>query len=1148
MDHDFVESAIRAFDKRKETFEKSSKNLEKNAAFWASAPGVLLGAQYKCQIAYHLVEASRGIDLMTFCETVVGHHERLIPDEIPRKTRGLNSATDDSKSYFTADTYYGWLKATGKTSPADPFVEKTVECVLYTADTYLQSGHLKPDKSIRAILNGFRGDVRAALNACVKQLYYVPGSIDFRYIPSRVHRVSSPGPQRSFRHKNAQTAFRGVCEALRNRRSVQVVGPHYSGKHSLLRRVVERYKDDGFETASGAKLSLCVLSLYEIHSINAVEYIADFYRSAFGMERIGESETDLLSEISHFSRQLPALIVIAGLEIVDSDEVVRALHQDLIGEVISRVLQGHPETRLLVSTSTEEVGNEYGKSPHPTLVFDKRVSVGDSKIEPLNYEYRSLLQCAIALAERRGKTADQAIGELGDLWRSDRALEIEAIRPSLRHRLAKRICESVLTNMQRSALALVALSNDGLKPSTLTAVVRALRGIPKLDCDWAFDPISVLASLPIEVVRDPCLGVSNLDTESCYQVERALRTTLLETWRRSAGKDFRAASWAMARAAASEARRLRVEGGIQASLGRDVQVLSALLGSVDVRNISSSGEFPSENVILPPLDEPALLMPSSRATIEFSYQKLLVEELLAGATIGIPIFSDARLQLAATRCFFDITAPWSTRITDEDVAESLSGDHVAPIDALPLAAKLNVLLFVTSAVSRLSFARSIRNCARLARNWADSEVLDDRSVELFGRIQRYELDFAILIGWSAESDSDSATGGSEETGPSLARVEALACRLMSDLTRRASERALHGKGVSVAVFESERCHYQARMGEILYLGGKHREAYWQFLEANGGPKSQSSPSSPCLLRGRSRRMFTRLVVEMARSKLYDPILCRPIRYRDGLELPMLQRVMPPPARLQHAERLIAESMRGLARGSTNDAIGVKIDRARLMALQLRYAEALKVLAFARPLIRDNSASRDIVLEYLSVVARTTTDAAAFAMAMAGMKQSEERRPYEPDLAELSSYLGLEPAGQNLDWRHAVAISNELCVRGENSLSILRSMVLLPDNQRTRYCIYADYLEVWLRVVRSRQTIDIENDDEVAFQVYEQLTEAGYKFEEVLEAMVSSGYLLQLRQAMHLREGLMSAGVIAKLPDGLGPDSRRPEPSDAEPAY
>jgi hypothetical protein len=275
--------------------------------------------------------------------------------------------------------------------------------------------------------------------------------------------------------------------------------------------------------------------------------------------------------------------------------------------------------------------------------------------------------------------------------------------------------------------------------------------------------------------------------------------------------------------------------------------------------------------------------------------------------------------------------------------------------------------------------------------------------------------------------------------------------------------------------------------------------------------------------------------------LSDAVVHEAVRsHGNKLILPMFDRIARRPKLLDKAERIVEESLRSLSRGTLNDWIGTKIDHARLAAVRRNYAGALDLLDEARNLVGASGASRDVLLEYLSVRGRTLADAAAFAM-RAGAKWPESPAPNDGELNKLAAWLRLDLETHRKQRRRGNAISEALSARALETLAILKSLVVLPETGETRYAIYADYLEVWMAVIRSVETVASTDAAQVRTTVRAQLREPAQKLETVLGKMVRTGYLLSHREARLLAEAFRGAGIEVNIPDdlpGISPVSHR----------
>ena len=1136
MDQAFRE-AYRTWNSVARGFFNKTRDREKSQRYFQNAAGQELGAQYKCQIAYLLACSVGGIAQKQFRELLVAHsHDH--PNQAPRPRVHTETGVYEEK------TWYNWLHGKQPPMPNGEMLKFVVEHVLSVADDQLSNRQkLKEPGSLKRLLSSYVGTARKALSDSSFLLASEHGGRDWRRIEPEIIGVLPMGEGRGLAKKNIEDKYPLVCECLASCGSVQLIGPHYSGKNALLRKVVLDHSGDGFQIGNGSLLQICALSLHEVSPIEAIARVAAFYRRAVGVSSAGETVHELLGEIAHFAKQFPALVVISGVDAIDSDEIVRALRQDQLGEMISEILKGHPDTRLLVSASSEE--HLYRRQPmiHRTddriLEFATTIDMADSQIAPTSYEYYAVRACAEALCTpERGLDRSAISDAVADSWFEDIELESgAAVGLDRTHALATFICSHMLSDVERFALGLVALSHDGLKPSTLMAIFEALSG-QLSESHRHFNPVETLDRLPDELARKPAPAESA--GPECYQIERALRDPLLIHWRDTPDSVFRLANWGIARAAANEARRLRLHSGIDVSAGRDVQVLLCLLASIDPMNcLKPSSALPAEHQILPSLSRTDALLPDAPEILRFAFTNLFESDLARSAESGVQIF-DAQLRLAAVHPFLDNRWPWLTYAASSHERESwIPAPDRSPWLALDLDAQLRLLAFASGAASRLGLRMVISACSELARNLVVDEFsarkedpeplieLTDRQFELFSRVRRYELDFAILLGGNPDealkSDSRPSDG---KTG--LAGISERIDMLIRTIPKPGSH-----------VGQREVRLLRARRAEVLHLRGRHVEAEIEYRKTAGLPHSngRGMGAEGGSLSGRSRRMYTRLLVELARGRLYYAVDSEAVPYSDKLKLPIFSRVALSPLLLRKAQRLVEESLRSLSHGTMNDWIGAKIDHARLAAVQLRYSEAFELLDEAQHLVGAPGASRDVLLEYLSVRGRALADAAAFTMG-AGAKDPKRPGPCEEELRRLAAYLKLDSTRQSLlPWQRASAISEALSLKALESLQTLKRLVILPETGTTRYAIYADYLEVWIDVVRSRERVESSDPLRIKATVRKQLMEAALKFQDVLGNMVSTGYMLSRLEAYLLVEAFRGADIPVKVPEQFPPIKR-----------
>jgi len=223
---------------------------------------------------------------------------------------------------------------------------------------------------------------------------------------------------------------------------------------------------------------------------------------------------------------------------------------------------------------------------------------------------------------------------------------------------------------------------------------------------------------------------------------------------------------------------------------------------------------------------------------------------------------------------------------------------------------------------------------------------------------------------------------------------------------------------------------------------------------------------------------------------------------------------------------MAGNARRLSRGRGADLIGAKIDAARLKLIQYRFASALRLLDDGKALAFSPGSSRDVLLELLAVRARFLTDAASFAMA-SYWADADRFGPIEAaELKALAVYARIElrPCGENAKDKNrddGRELSRRLCHQARNAHQELSSVLQATPGSRPPYQIFAEYLDVWLRVVASRGSREEPTEDEQKRAIRKEVQEAYNELRSVIRSMEKIGYRMHHREANFLREGLES---------------------------
>ena len=1153
---------------RKAAGHRDSTMREANQKeFWSSHERMELGLKNKCHIAYAVADFCRPVSRSKFGKLAVSQHDTPIAE--PKTEKG-NS--------FQSTTYASFLSGEIRVVPQGYDRQLCMEAILKAADAYLrpknEPHYLKQGASLFSKLVDFEGTREEAIGACL-DLISPDAPIDFsRGVEAAVlgdlHAESVTLPLWVPRERYSEFE-----SAMLTHRTIEITGPDYAGKKSLIRKFISKYRSRGFETSGGSRLPICALSLHNVTPNEAIEHIANFYHRVCGTSHSGNGIRDLLAEIDTLVKEIPAVILMADVDALDGDEIVRALNQDFIGDLIIRLRHGHPETRIVISSSSHALDALISQSDYQSrrLQFDRTIAVSNAKLGPWAYHHAALKRAAAALA-----------GENDAIGAAHHEVGEETCEQDVRD-LATAICASTLDEAELRCLALVGMSQDGLEEHTLERICNAL-ATDKASV-WNMDIRRILDGLPEQIVRKPIrknraarrrdarrladggtyranrIDKRALGFAGSYHLERSIRPYLIRHWASTRPDEFRQGCWGIARAANEVAYRLRLHAGPEVSAGRDVQVLLFLLASIDVLTCQNPDTpIGKEHAIVPPLSDDKTPMPDAGKALAFAFTNLFEDDFCETTGRSNGVLTDARLRLAVAHAFIDNSRTWQPYRSRRHENWILAEDR-SPLLKLPLSHQLSLLEFATSAAARMSSNAVISNCVHMAESltrWSDEggapDELELSVLKQLSRIQRTELEFGILLGQNPENLDGVIGSSSDET--SMLDMTIVATRVDELMGRLpgAEEDAKQRLDTRNSAIDRLRMELAARKAEILHLQGKGAEARELFLNCLGLAADSTDPTGARNVGGRNRRMYVKLLIDLERSHAMTSGLTiegfnqapgalpgfPAVVFNTMLPVPLIPIQLASSNYLDEAESLLREAGRRASLGTVNDWIGAKIDRIRLDTFRHDYSSALHLLDHALTLVTRPGVNRDVTLELLSVETRTLVDAAAFALAMSvyNFASSELKRRSNEEIRSLANRFDID--AENLEfWQTCTEISAKLCQQAKWKLDRLRSYGSIRStplqaqaadqaaNEQTvgvptRFSIYADYLDVWLNVLQSRQYFPDGSPEHEAPDVRRHLETAGEKLGNVIERMIASNYLLLVEEATRLADCLAMEGI------------------------
>ncbi len=903
-----------------------------------------------------------------------------------------------------------------------------------------------------------------------------------------------------------------LVAALRGeaRHTVFLKGPNYSGKKSVIRAFVAECLNDKrrFVVDPLTELPVLALSLSDLTPWEFIDRVFQFF--------VGDNPTidpsattyGVLERIRWMAGRSPACVLFAGIGPIDQNEIVRALYQDQIGEVVSAILEGDQRSRLVLSTTTD----------NPLTLARRKAAVISGSLATVSTPDRG----SIGLVTRLGSVARNVVAAAA-LPKASRDDLLDRLRGRVEREQPEEIIllllESVLGEDDRIIIGLIASSEDGLERTTLNAIVAAMRLAPQpLSLP---DPLETVLSRLAGLIHrrrvevDPRRRIGRRRDE-LYYVNKGWRALVLRWWMNNRTSLARLGFWMIAREAAVQSRAIRISAthlGTAAAIGRDLHGLTALVASIDIAKATSASireepesDFP-EWIILPPLEITATF-PSPSLAYRYAFRVLYEDDLEGGNQRLLARYDDARLRLRALIPFFSPASPWES--VDDWILDKDSGASV-PLALLRPDEVLTLLESTGIAAARLQKNQVVSAAARIAeRLLADPDVVVDALPVM--RILRSELDSGIFIGGNPDRPHD--PGG-------IAAVVARMERLLEEVF------APHSTAPNAEVARGK---LLARYAEALHLSGQPERALETFraIEAMEAQlrEQPGGPEQAPVLGGRGARSYLRLALDVGRRELWSLTNDAPfVVYQDGFAQPFSPMLGPTDDWFGLAKKLESLNARRLAKARSADWIGAKIDAARLAAAGHRFTDALTFLDEALAFRFTPGSSIESLLELLSVRTRQLVDAAALAIACWDMPAARIAA-YTQEIEHLARYVRVEldphldrgSAPGRFDTRE---LSGRLIARARDSLDALRRFLKPDQIQAQPHRMFADYLEVWLDVIDTRQTDPGHDASSRAQRVAELLRNAAEKLNVVLAQMRRIGF------GMHMREGeLLAHGLAA----------------------
>jgi hypothetical protein len=869
------------------------------------------------------------------------------------------------------------------------------------------------------------------------------------------------------------------------KRLILVKGAALSGKKNAVRFLLHKLQRVGrkrtpvLRLPDGNQLPVFAMAVSpaEISTAEVVSEVHDFLRKAVdpvsARAEMPLSSDLKLKDITRWAKKHPACFILADVEHVQANDILRALWQDYIGEILTAVLRGDQRSRILITTSTDLRSNPVVREaerlgqPVGELKIDGEITFcldrfGDD--DELEFEESRIRRKCTA----RSVTVYLA-RSIADLLKT-RDLDIETVQ---RIRWTRHIClekddlegllnlvwGEILTGFERLVLTCIAASEDGVRESVLRRMLERMQrtrgeAFPELRPDDA-SPVSCSRFAGLVESRRARLdeaqrakAKAGTEWETLHTVNAAWRAEVLRVALEATPEWTRLAHYLIALEAADQARVFKTLGGcnLRQALARDIHVHAALVAAVDPCTVQArAADVPGcanhEALILPSCGAISGV-PPGREILRFAYFQLYKLESEGGSHRDSTLMDDARLRLALLLPLFHPSTPWLS--VDERVLASRWDEHVpslgyrgpctnrGPVDYQHLCRTFSrrelADLLTATAMAAIRVGRFDVVCAaaRLGEEMQSWQVVDHFHVASLWRLLRAEIDVGILIGGNPDSviaaaARDKRAGwprpvGEQDLGRAAqTRMSNVATRVRELIERTFSPHEDPARSDSLI----PRGKLLARLMEIEHLSGNLELACGYLdevarLEAELDHWEAASTRLGTILGGRGARSAIRLLLDRARNRVRQ-MVSQPAPYLDLLQLPMPPRLDDDDEDLLRAQALLDMNIRRAGRGkSRGEGLGNQLDKARIAAVRHDFALAFRCLREAHHSRLAPGSSIEVLLELMAVTVRILVDAAAVAFASHAFAEEYARYRSIDRMAPLADYLEMSAGWTSLD--------------------------------------------------------------------------------------------------------------------------------------
>ena len=1118
------------------------RHKDKKPMLWSTTHGGRLGVKIRTQL---LAEGLKALTNKSFAEIASTISKRI--SKPPQRGAGPSNPGErtgiDGRPDWTEKTIHSWL-LNREVSPSNEFAERMISILAKLLQEQIDGRSASP-RSVAEIIEEKNLSVDEVLQkvfAGVELPQTVSALSDLKSWagPGLKIRPDAAEPQPL---EEAAEEAKLFLEMEGGPRAVFISGVPHSGKKTALRYFFHGLSNGNFRLDEGMSLAVLAIALDDHTPEDFVDRVFNFYRRGHFSSFISDENSAELSlaskieQIAAMAAATPACILIGDLAPIDEDEIVRAFSRDHIGQLISCLFKAHPQTRLLL-TMKEAKNSLAGRASisleHVKIVelpsklrlsSDVRTSgltaliAEDKKLSGLSWR---LGQIAYHLAHTRLRAA-------GEQSRFNKQLRV-CLQSDSPMGLLVLIWDRLLSTEERCLVGIVASSQDGVRVSVLSRVVTALAQLdPKLGLDPRMTHINNLISgldrfvESRSVTVEPLLRMELLSREeTLFSLDNGWRRHFLRLWWQSDVPTARLVHWLIAREAADQSRKIRshgLVGGGSSSFGRDIQTFHALVASVDAAAVISGqakittdlaansrnggdGAANLEALILPPLDIHADV-PDPKLVLRYCYFELYTKDLQGPSARLFTVLDDAQTRLGLLLSLFNPEIPWVP--ASERKLSATLGAYGHFLSTFEPKHQVDILAGIAIAALRVENYGLLSNAVRLGE-----EIYRERrgvgiSTINFMRLLRTKVDAGLLLG----GDPDAIRVIENDVALDLparrhdVQLTAVAAGINDILQNVLPASKDCDRDLTIA-----RGKLLARLGEVYHVAGKLSSARNEFrkaleLERNVCEAAGYEAFLAPVIGGRGARSRLRMLIDIAK-RVHRKSGFSEFIFADQLALPIPLLVSASDPLIVEAHRMNDLNARRMSRNRAADAIGLKVDSARLAVLNHDFQKAYALLDRADALKFAPGASPESLLELTAVKTRYLIDGAALCF---NMNAANSIFSSGMQIAKIADYLCTDLQ------RGPEAVAAILIERAKRSGAAFQKLVTLQKQVPYPYATYFEYLEGLRLAVESRQTdVDVES----------LLRKAATHTTKAIDQMMESAYGMHLREASRFRRSLCKA--------------------------